>query len=216
MAADQAAGLRRRHARQSAHHIHCFFNAAVSSTLLMQALHQQGQTVLLVDMHGRLFADQPARSLFDWKQQLARGQLHTWPQPGGYGWYAPGIRLDAPHFQTALRHYDCVLFDAGPIGNDIALTPGALNTLVIEIEASTDSMMRAYRLLKTLSHAGNSPKIGLAGDAMACAHVLAACCHFLGQYFARDIYNAARKDDALAALAGRMTNEETHRMTRCK
>lgn len=214
MAVDQAAGLRRRHARQPARHVHCFFHAAASSTLLMQALHQQGQTVLLVDMHGRLFADQPARNLFDWKQQIERGQLHTLSQPYGYSWYAPGVRLDTPHFQTALRRYDCVLFDAGPIGNEITLVPDVLNTLAIEIDASTDSMVRAYRLLKTLSQTGNSLKIALAGDARTCDHVHAACCNFLEQSFAQEIYNAARKDDAFAALASRMRDEETHRMMR--
>lgn len=216
MPADQAAGLRRRNAGQPVRGIHCFFDAPASSMRLAHALHQIGQVSLLVDMRGRLFADAPARSLFDWKQQLGRGQLNILPQACGDGWVAPGVRADAPNLHRAVQGYDCVVFDAGPIGNELALLPGTLNNVVVEVHPTGDSMPRAYSMLKTLSQAGNSLSVGLLGDAAACDRVRAACCHFLEQSFAQAIYSAAHEDDAFAALAVRMADEETHRMTRCK
>ena len=216
MPADQAAGLRRRNARQPVRCIHCFFDAPASSTRLVHALHQLGQVSLLVDMRGRLFADSTTRSLFDWKQQLERSQLNTLPQAYGDAWVAPGVRADAPNLHRAVQGYDCVLFDAGPIGNELALLRDALNAVVIEVHPTGDSMQRAYRMLKTLSQAGNSLNIGLLGDAASCDHVRAAGCRFLEQPFTQAIYSVAHEDDAFAALAVRMADEETHRMTRCQ
>ena len=216
MPADQAAGLRRRNAGQSVRGIHCFFDAAVSSTRLAHALHRLGQVSLLVDMCGRLFADSSTRSLFDWKQQLERSQLNTLPQAYGDGWVAPGVRADAPNLHRAVQGYDCVVFDAGPIGNELALLPGTLNNVIIEVHPTGDSMQRAYSMLKTLSQASNSLSVGLLGDAASCDHVRAAGCRFLEQSFTQAIYSVAHDDDAFAALAVRMADEETHRMTRCQ
>lgn len=210
MPADQAAGLRRRNTRQPVRCIHCFFDAAASSTRLTHALHQLGQVSLLVDTRGRLFADSSTRSLFGWKQQLDRGHLNTLPQAYGDGWYAPGMGADVPGLHRAVQGYDCVVFDAGPIGSELALLPGTLNNVVIEVHPTGDSIQRAYSLLKTLSHTGNSLSIGLLGDAATCDHVQAACCHFLEQSFAQVIYSVAHEDDAFAALASRMADEETH------
>jgi hypothetical protein len=216
MPADQAAGLRRRNTPQPVRCIHCFFDAAASSIRLTLALHQLGQVSLLVDMRGRLFADSSPRSLFDWKQQLERSHLNTLPQAYGDGWFAPGVRADAANLHRAVQGYDCVVFDAGPNGSELAWLPGSLNNVIIEIHPAGDSMERAYSLLKTLSQSGNSLSIGLLGDAATCDHVQAACCHFLEQSFAQAIYSVAHEDDAFAALAVRMSDEETHRMTRCK
>lgn len=215
MPVDQAAGLRRRNARQPASCIHCFFEAAVSTTQLMVALHQLGQVSLLVDMRGRLFADSSPRSLFDWKQQLQRNQLNTLPQAYGDGWYAPGLKVDAPNLPRFLQAYDRVVFDAGPIGTELALLPGTPSHVIIEVHPEGDSMQRAYSMLKTLSQAGNTLSIGLLGDAATCNHVQAACCHFLEQSFTQAFYSVAHEDGAFAALAVRMADEETHRMTRC-
>ena len=216
MPADQAAGLRRRNTQQPVRCIHCFFDAAASSTRLTHALHQLGQVCLLVDMCGRLFADSSTRSLFDWKQQLERRQLNMLPQVYGDGWYAPGLRVDAPNLHSAVQGYDGVVFDAGLIGIEQVFLPGTLNNVVIEVHPTGDSMQRAYSMLKTLSHTGNSLSIGLLGDAATCDHVQAACGHFLEQPFVQTIYSVAHEDDAFAALAVRMADEETHRMTRCK
>lgn len=216
MPADQAAGLRRRNAGQPVRCIHCFFDAPASSMRLAHALHQLGQVSLLVDMHGRLFADSSTRSLFDWKQQLERGQLNVLPQACGDGWVAPGVRADTPNLPRAVQGYDSVVFDAGPIGNELALLPGPLNNVIIEVHPTGDSMQRAYSMLKTLCQAGNSLSVGLLGDAATCDHVRTACCHFLEQPFTQAIYSVAHEDDVFAALAVRMADEETHRMTRCK
>ncbi len=215
MPADQAAGLRRRSMQQPVHCIHCFFDTGESSTQLVQALHQRGQVSLLVDMRGRLFIDPSTRNLFEWKQQLARGQLHTLPQTYGAGWYAPGVRADEPSFHCVEQGYDHLVFDAGPIGTGVALRPNTLNTVFIEIHPTDHSMQRAYSLLKTLAWAGDTLSIGLLGDAAACDHVLTAYSHFLEQPSTQVIYSAAHEDDGFAALAIRMEDEEALRVTRC-
>ncbi len=215
MPADQAAGLRRRSAQQLASCIHCFFEAPVSTTQLMVALHQLGRVSLLVDMRGRLFADSSTRSLFDWKQQLERNQLNTLPQPYGDGWYAPGLKVDAPNLHRLLQGYDSVVFDAGPIGAELELLSGTPTNVIIEVLPTGESMQRAYSMLKTLSQAGNASSVGLLGDAATCDHVQAACCHFLEQSFTQVFYSVAHEDGAFAALAVRMADEETYRMTRC-
>lgn len=214
MPADQAAGLRRRSARQPASCIHCFFEAPFSTTQLMHALHQLGQVSLLVDMRGRLFADSCTRSLFDWKQQIERNHLNTLPQAYGDGWYAPGLAGDAPNLPRLLQDYDSVVFDAGPVANELALLPGMPSHVLIEVHPTGDSMQRAYCLLKTLSQAGNALSVGLLGDASACNHVQAACCHFLEQSFTQVIYSVVHEDAAFPALAVRMAAEETHRVLR--
>ena len=214
MPADQAAGLRRRRAQQPLRCIHCLFDSAESTVRLAQALHRLGHVSLLVDMRGRLFAGSPTRSLFDWKQQLERGQLHTQPMAYGDGWYAPGLRGDQLDLRGAAHGYDHVVFDAGPGGDSLLLMPDAAHTVIIEVHHTDESLMRAYTLLKTLLHAGYGSSIGLRGSPAACDHVRAACRHFLGQPFAQGIFSAAHEDDAFAALAIRMADEETSLATR--
>ncbi|OJW53864.1 hypothetical protein [Thiobacillus sp. 65-1402] len=206
MPADQAAGLRRRSARQPLRCIQCFFDSAQSTSRLALALHQRGWTALLVDARGRLLADAPARSLFGWRQQLERGQLHTLPLSHGDGWHAPGARADDPALAGIAQGYDAVVFDAGRDG--LALMPGAVHAVVIEVNAAHESMLRAYALLKTLSRADGVGSIGLLGAAAACDRVCAACSHFLDRRFAQAIYSAAHEDGLFAALAVRMACEE--------
>ena len=208
MPADQAAGLRRRSARQPLRCIQCFFDSAQSTSRLALALHQRGWTALLVDARGRLLADAPARSLFGWRQQLERGQLHTLPLPHGGGWHAPGARADDPALVGIAQGYDAVVFDAGPTRDGLALMPGAAHAVVIEVNAAHESMLRAYALLKTLSRADGVRSIGLLGAAAACDRVCAVCGHFLDRRFAHAIYSAAHEDGVFAALAVRMANEE--------
>lgn len=215
MPADQAAGLRRRRARQPPHCIHCYFDAAESTPRLAQALHRRGWTSLLIDACGRIFADAP-RSLFDWKQQLERGQLHTLPMPYGEGWYAPGIQGDEPALMAAARGHDCVVFDVRPNAPDWSPLPGAAQAVILEVNAQPASTLRGYALLKTLAHSGASISIGLLGDAAACDHLLAACGRFLDPVFTRAVYSVAHEDDAFAALAVRMAHEETGLTARYK
>ena len=208
MSADQAAGLRRRSARQPLRCIHCFFDAAESSTRLAHALHQRGWVSLLIDTRGRVFADSPTRSLFDWRQQLARQQLHTLPMAYGDGWYAPGVRADEPALTTIAQRYDCIVFDASLNAPEWVTLPGAAQILIIEVNARHASTLHGYALLKTLSHLGSRVSVGLLGDAAACDQLQAACKQFLDPSFTQAVYSVAHEHDAFAALAVRMTGEE--------
>jgi hypothetical protein len=209
MAADQAAGLRRRSARQPLRCLHVFFDAPESISQLAQALHRGGWTSLLVDTRGRVLADSPTRSLFDWRQQLARGQLHTLPMPYGDAWHAPGLRADEPALAAVAQRYDCLLLDASLDAPDWAPLPGATRYLVLELNASRASMLQGYALLKTLASQGDCAWVGLLGDAAACDRLQAACTQFLDPSFTRDICSVAHEADAIAALAVRMAGEET-------
>jgi len=214
--ADQAAGLRRRRAQQPPCCIHAFFDSAESARRLAQALHQRGLTSLLVDTQGRVFADSPTRSLFDWRQQIARGQLHTLPQPYGDGWHAPGVQADEPALTTIAQGYDCLLFDASLNAPDWTPLPGVAQILIIEVNATHASVLQGYALLKTLFHLGSRASAGLLGNAAACAQLLAACKQFLEPAFAQVLYSVAHEDDAFTALAVRMADEETRLMARYK
>lgn len=170
---------------------------------------------MLIDAGGRLFADAP-RSLFDWKHQIERGQLHTLPMPHGEGWYAPGIRGDEPALMAAARGHDCIVFDARLNAPDWTPLPGAAQAVVLEVNATNASSLQGYALLKTLADSRASIRVGLLGDAAACDHLLAACGRFLEPTFTRAVYSVAREDDAFAALAVRMAPEETGLTARYK
>jgi hypothetical protein len=163
-----------------------------------------------------VFADSPTRSLFDWRQQIARGQLQTLPQPYGDGWHAPGVQADEPALMTFAQDYDCLLIDASLNAPDWTPLPGAAQILIIEMNASHASTLQGYALLKTLSHLGSRVSVGLLGDAATCNQLLAACKQFLDPAFALTVYSVAREDDAFAALAVRMAKEETSLMARYK
>lgn len=214
MPVDQAAGLRRRRVGQPVACLSCFFDTAPSAVHLARAFHQLGQRVLLIDARGRQFAAASTRSLFGWAHQLAHKQLNTLPQAYGEGWYAPGLQPDAPELAAAIAGYDVAIVDMGPIEQVLAIPQGVQNTGVIEIHSGRDSMLRAYRLLKTLSHADNNMDIFLLGEAAICDNVLDTGRHFLEQRLIRRVHSVAREDDAFAALAVRMAHEETHRMVR--
>ena len=207
MAADQAHGLRRRARLQPLRAIHCFFDAADSTVRLARALHRRGWTSLLVDTRARASADSPARSLFDWRQQIARGQLHTLPMAYGSRWHAPGLRGDEPALAGLAQGHDCLLLDEGH-APAWAPPPGAAHTLVIEATATQASLLHGYALLKTLSALGGAASVGLLGDAGACDRLQAACAQFLDPAFCRAVYSVADEVDAFAALAARMTSEE--------
>jgi hypothetical protein len=211
---DQAAGLRRRSARLPPACIYCFFDTAEWPDKLAAALQQAGRTSLLIDRRGRLFAAAPTRSLFDWKQQLERGQLHILSLIYGDGWYAPGVRADEPALRDVARAYDHLLFDEEPSGAELILIADAANTLLIEVQLTQPSMQRAYTLLKTLSHTPKVFKVSLLGDQAACAHVLSTANHFLSQPFVQAIACVADVDTAFSALAVRMPIEETSWLAR--
>lgn len=216
MAPDQAAGLRRRRVRQPPPYIHCCFHTAGSVVQLAQALHRRGVSLLLIDARGRVFSDSPTRSLFDSRQQLERGRLHVLTRPYGDGWYAPGIRGDEPALMAVARGYDCVVFDAPLDASNWTPLPGTPRAVVLEVSPTNASSVQGYTLLKTLAHSGESFSVGLLGDAAACDHLQAACKKFLDPGFARAVYSVAHEDDAFAALAVRMANEETGLTARYK
>jgi hypothetical protein len=216
MPADQAAGLRRRSALQPLRRIDCFFDSHTSTVRLAHALHRCGWTSLLVDARGRVLADSPARSLFDWRQQITRGQLHTLPLPFGDGWHAPGVQGDEPALRTLAQGYDCLLLDAGADASEWTPLPGASHAIALEVVASQASMLQGYALLKTLSCHSGQTGIGLFGDAGACLRLQAACGAFLDPLFCRRVYSVAGEGDAFAALAVRMTGEETGLSARYK
>lgn len=209
MPADQAAGLRRRGARQPLRTIHCFSDSADSSVRLALALRQLGRVSLLVDTQDRLFSASSPRSLFDWRHQLERRQLHVLPQAYGDGWHAPGLRADEPALAGVATGYDQVLFDSGWGRAELALLAGAQHDVVMEVGRSDESMRRAYAVLKTLAGSGGTCTVGLLGEPGACDRVRAAASHFLGKQFGHAIFSAANEDDAFVALAVRMADEET-------
>lgn len=209
MPADQAAGLRRRNARQPLRCIYCFCDTADSSVRLAQALHQTGRHPLLVDTLGRMFAASSPRSLFDWKHQLEHKQLRTLPQHYGEGWHAPGVRADEPALSGVAAGYDYVLFDLDWGNADLALLPGAAHTVMLEVSRTDASVQHAYAVLKTMACSGVSFCACLLGDGLACDQVRSAVRHFLGQPSADAIFSVANEHDAFAALAVRMAGEET-------
>lgn len=214
MKADQAAGLRRSGAPHPLRCIHFFSDSADSGVLLAHAFHRRGRVSLLVDTQGRLFAASSPRSLFDWKHQLERRQLHTLPHVFGEGWYAPGLRGDEPALRGAGHRYDQLIFDSGWREADLALMPGAAHAVVMEIGRTDESMQRAYALLKTLEARAGVSSISLLGDRAACDQVQAAACRFLEQRFAQAIFSAANANEPFAVLAVRMAGEETS-LTAC-
>lgn len=206
MAADQAAGLRRRQAGRPVRCIHCVSALPAASQRLLDALARQGRRTLLIDVQGRQFASH-VRSLFDWRQQLARGQLQTLALPGGDGWHAPGIEADAPELAVLAAHYDCLVFDHLLEADDVAVPLAGGHTLALDVAQA--QLKPAYRLLKTLAHHDCDTHILLLGDAAACARLEAACLQFLDGRGAQRIGSLAHETDAFAALASRMAGEET-------
>jgi len=209
VSADQAAGLRRRSALQPLRCIHGFFHSPGSTIRLAQALHRHGWTTLLIDTRGRVLADSATQSLFNWRQQLARQQLHTQAMPHGDGWQAPGLQANEPGLRAIAQRYDCLLFDASLDAPDWLPLPDMAQTLILEVNAGQASMQGAYALLKTLSHLESRASIGLLGDAAACDRLQAACRQYLEPAFVQAVHSVAHEDDAFAALAVRMADEET-------
>jgi len=213
--ADQAAGLRRRSTRQPLRCIHGFFHSPDSTIRLAQSLHRRGWTSLLIDTCGRLFSDSPTQSLFDWRQQLARQQLHTQAMAHGDGWHAPGLMASEPGLRAIAQRYDCLLFDSTLDAPDWQPLPDMAQTLILEVNAEPASMQQAYALLKTIAHLESRAGIALLGNAAACDRLQAACRQYLEPAFVEAVHSVAHEDDAFAALAVRMSDEETGLTARC-
>lgn len=212
--ADQAAGLRRLRQAQPPICVTCFLDRAASTQALLRALSVLGKRILLVDMDGRHLAVSRTQCLFDWRQQLQRRQLQGLPLPHGEGLYAPGAQGGDAEILEAAHAYDCVVFDAGVLSSSLDLAIGRTQTLVLQVDATADSLAVAYSLLKTLHAADSASNVLLYGTASACARLTQAARHFLGEAVARRMWAAAEEDEHFAALAARIATEETGHQAR--
>ena len=213
MPTDQAAGLRRRRDGAAPTWAVCYGEVLSTPTRLAHALHRSGRSVLLVDTVGRRLHDAPTRSLFGWRHQLARGELHTFTQAFGDGWSAPGLVLDTPGLAALVRPYDCVVLDGGSV-SACGPIPHAARICVVEVDLDDGAPKQAYRLVKTLLLGGNPEAIYLVGDSENCARVRAGCCRFLEPSRYDRVHDLAGERDAFTTLAVRMAHEEAHRMVR--
>ena len=204
MPADQAAGLRRRRRGLAPLCIQCVGDTADGLLRVARACHRGGRSPLVVDTCGRLFAGDAPRTLFDWPRQIGQGRLLTLPLDAATGWLAPGVRADAPGLSEAVRTYDTLIFDSSPHAAAARL-PGARQILWLTVRP--DTRHEIYALLKTHAAAGPFDAI-LSGDSTACARVKAACARYLGAPSAGTVASIPDEDDAIAALAARMTGEE--------
>lgn len=205
MRADQAAGLRRRQCgRVASLHVQCVGDTADCALRLARAFHRAGRTPLVVDACGRLFARDAPRALFDWPRQIEQDRLLTLPLDAGVGWHAPGVRADAPGLEQAVRAYDTLIFES-TLHAAAAHLPGARPALLLAVRPAT--LNEVYALLKTRAAAGPFDAI-LYGDPTACERVRAACVRYLGAASADAVDCIRNEDDAIAALAARMTGEE--------
>lgn len=206
MAADQAAGLRRRQTARAAPCIHLHSPQSATAHRLLEALSRQGLDTLLIDAQGRHLGHAP-RSLFDWRQQLARRQLHLHALPAGTAWHAPGVETDTAALAMLSARHDCLVVDHPLDMGSVAALPSPGHVRVLDV--SPADVKPAYRLLKTLAHLACGADILLLGEAAACAQLEAACRQFLDAKHAQRIGSLAQETDAFAALAVRMAGEET-------
>lgn len=209
MAADQAAGLRRRRTACAASCLHLHSSQAATARRLLAALTRQGLDTLLIDTQGR-HLDHAPRNLFDWRRQLARQQLHLHALPAGAAWHAPGVEADAAALAMLAPRYDCLVVDRPLDTASVTALPSPGHVRVLEV--SFADLKPAYRLLKTLAHQACDATVLLLGEAAACARLEAACGQFLDAAHARRIGSLAHETDAFAALAVRMAGEETGSM----
>ena len=145
------------------------------------------------------------RSLFDWRQQLVRGAPHCVRGDGDDLFHAPGARGGEAQIVAALRDYDVLVFDCdAATDSTVALDAATPQSVILQVGAQT--MATAYAVFKTLARTLPACPVYLAGEAAACARVLAAARHFLPD--AAKAAPLVQMDDVhLAALAARILNE---------
>lgn len=213
MSSDQAAGLRRR-AGAVPRCIHCFSSTGATGVRLAEALRPYDWNVLRVDTIARAPGQVPARSLFDWRLQLARAQVSLLPTAYGDAWHAPGGQADVLEFATLARQYDAVLLDADSRCHAWKPMPGADNRIVIELAADTAALRQAYALLKTLCSEQAGCEVSLVGDGLACRRLQDAVRRFLDVSCTQTLSCFAHEVEPFAALAIRMAGEEKGRRAR--
>lgn len=181
---------------------------------LAAAFHRCGWRVLRVDTIDRLLAQVPARSLFDWRQQLARGRFNVLSVAHGDVWPAPGLKVDAPGFATVAARYDVVVLDTDFARDTWVPMPGADNCVVIDVPVDAQALRQAFRLIKTLCHRQPDCAVSLIGDPLACRRLQEAATRFLDATFARTLFCPGEEVEPFAALAARMAGEEKGRSAR--
>lgn len=214
MLPDQAAGLRRR-ATPAPRCIHCVASSSATAVRLGAALHQRGWSVLRVETASLRTTQLPAQSLFDWRQQLARGHLSRMEMAHGDVWRAPGLEADVPGFGTVAARYDAVLLDADLACDAWAPMPGADNRMIIDVPGEPRALQQAFRLLKTVSHYAPACTVVLIGDGLACTRLQEAASRYLDIAFARMLACLVEEVEPFATLAAKMAGEEKGRSARC-
>lgn len=206
---DQAAGLRRRSAGHRLYAVHCRLAGGEDAARLAAALAVRGRTSLLVDTSGRLSAGAATQPLFDWREQLARGELAPLPAAFGAIWHAPGLQDDTLLLRAAARDYDLLLIDAAVDAEALLTLSGVRQDYVVAVGETEASRLAAYALLKTLASQADVGRVFLLGDTVAQERVYAACRRFLDDAFCQRIERVAEDGDEFATLAVRMVREET-------
>ncbi len=199
MSADQAEGLRRRVRIMRVVSVFAHDDGTLARRIA-QALQLTGLRVLRIDTRS---AHAPqVRSLFGWREQLARGSFQPGHADGIDVFHAPGARAGEASMVAALRDYDALVFDCdGVSGASLSLDPATRQQLVVQL--ARQSLEAGYAVCKTLAQRQCACPIHLTGDAAACARLHAAVRRFLPQ--AAPTVALVPIDDAhLPALAARI------------
>lgn len=189
--------------------------APATAVRLGAALYQRGWHVLRVEAASLRATPTPARSLFDWRQQLARGRLDTMATAHGDLWRAPGLDAGAPGFGAVAGRYDVVLLDTDLACDGWTPMPGADNRMIIDVPGESEVVQQVFSLLKTVSRCAPACEVSLVGDGRAGRRLLEAARRFLDIAFARRLACLAEEVEPFATLAARMAHEEKGRSARC-
>jgi hypothetical protein len=211
MPADQAAGLRRK-TGSALRILHCVNESADFVLQAAQAMTRQGLTPLVIDTRDRLFGADAAQTLFDWRQQLDRGQILALPLATVHAWHAPGLQADVPGLAAATRHYDAVLIDCALV--DVASPIAGANEWAC-VSVGPDTLQAVYALLKTRAQSGGLPMF-LIGEPASCERIRQACLRFLGATVTAGLSCHHDELAAITALAVRMAHEEPGCQSRYK
>jgi hypothetical protein len=211
MPADQAAGLRRK-TGSALRILHCISESADFVLQAAQAMTRQGLTPLVIDTRDRLFGADAAQTLFDWRQQLDRGQILALPLAAAQAWHAPGLYASAPGLAGATRHYDVLLLDC-TLADVASRVAGADEWACVSV--GPDTLQAVYALIKTRAHSGGLSMF-LTGEAAACERIRQACLRFLGATVSAGLSCHHDELAAITALAVRMAHEEPGCQSRYK
>ncbi|MEQ1591812.1 MAG: hypothetical protein ABL892_05425 [Thiobacillaceae bacterium] len=210
MLADQAAGLRRSAVRRDTQVITILSGQAAIAQRLARAIQLRGRRVLLVDTTGRHAMAGQAQSIFGWQQQVARKQVQPVCVNGIDLLRAPGAPAGDAGIVQASNGCDTVLFDSVPIQSDVlALASRPAQTLIVQVDADTDAICNAYALIKSLAENNLDWPVFLVGKATQCERIISAVKTFLSLQPSLPKWAALEEDAHFAALAAKITADET-------